>query len=218
VPRRRTRAQPLNCHPAPTCTGCAYNTGRHVWSTARELGGQLETLLAGWREPLQGVALIGHGLGGLVVRSALHQALRSGRAWPAHVRQLVFLGTPHAGADTSGWRIDRMSAKRALAMAALARRRSDGLADFATGALLEHDPRTGQALRPDPLPIGLAAYAVAGAADPLVPVASALGHACDPARELALPESHRWTAAGADHLGLLASDLVLRQVRGWLAA
>ena len=202
-----------------------YNTGRAVWSTARELVAELEALLSSWREPLQRVALVGHGLGGLVVRSALHQGLRSGRAWPAHIGQLVFLGTPHAGTHGQGWRLEGLGAtgrslasNAVLGLAALARRESVGMADFATGNLLEHDPRTGQPLRPDPLPTVVRAYAVAGAADGLVPVASALGHHDEPDRALQLPETRQWIAEGVDHLGLLASDAVLRRVQEWLAA
>lgn len=198
----------------------AYNSGRHVWSSGRELAAELEQRLARWRVPLQGLLLLGHGLGGLVLRSALHQAVRSGLAWPVHLRKLVFLGTPLAGADLARWSL----AQGRLGMpAALARlgRRSDGMADFEAGRFLEQDAPGPAAPSLTSLPPGAQACAIAGRigaglGDGLVPEDSALGRTG--AGGLDLDEAHRWTAEGVDHLGLLTSEAVLQTMRGWLAS
>lgn len=205
-----------------------YNTGRHVWATGHQLASALEQEIARWPVTLQGLSLVGHGMGGLVLRSALHQAVRSGMAWPAVLRRIVFLGTPHAGAHP-GHAFDLLvsgglGARAPLALARLSSRRSEGITDFLQGRWLEHDLAPAPASpMPDPWPPGASAYAVAGsvgsgADDGLVPVASALGRDPGLGQDLQLPEANRWVAAGVDHLGLLRSPEVLRTLRQWMAA
>lgn len=208
-----------------------YNSGRHVGDVARELSAELEPMLSHWRVPLQGVALIGHGLGGLVLRSALHQATRSAKAWPGHVRQVVFLGTPHDGAQPAGTlqllsRLGAGPAAAVLPLAQLARRRSAGIEDFLGGRVLQDDARTGMTPLANAIagvPASLPTYAIAAELpatgdDGLVSVASALGRHIEPARDLMLPDDHRWIAAGIDHAGLLGSDAVYQRMRQWLSA
>jgi hypothetical protein len=214
-------AAALDCTPLYA----AYNSGRHAWSTGRELAAELEQRLAHWRVPVESLVLLGHGLGGLVLRSALHQAVRSGQGWPAHLRKLVFLGTPLGGAPGTG--PDRLfglvgGPQSALApLARLARRRSDGMDDFVAGRFLEQDlPNDAPTLTS--LPPGAHAYAVAGRlgdgdGDGLVPEASALGRDPLAGRGLALADDRRWVAQGVDHVGLLRSDAVLQALRRWLA-
>ncbi len=208
-----------------------YNSGRPVAALGRDLAAELQALLSHWPVPLQGVVLVGHGLGGLVLRSALHHAGRSAMAWPARVEHVVFLGTPHGGADPQqvlAWlaRLGAGRAARLLPLAHLARHRSAGMDDFIHGRVLAADPRTGAAPTSDEdagLPPTLRAHAVAGAigdgrGDGLVSVASALGRAEGTHPALPLPDEHRWVAQGVDHMGLLASDAVFRKMRQWLSA
>jgi len=206
-----------------------YNSGRAIGATGRELAAELEVLLAHWRVPLEGVVLLGHGMGGLVLRSALHQAQHSGLAWPAHVRRLVFLGTPHHGTDPAADLFAGLGFGPAAALSPFlrrARRRSPGMRDFLEGRVLEDDPRTGVAPAQEALaglPPGLPTYAIAGAigdlrSDGLVPVDSALGRHPGAGRDLLLPEEHRCVIEGVDHFGLLRSDAVLATMRQWLSA
>jgi hypothetical protein len=202
-----------------------YNSGRHVWAAGRELAAELEARLARWPVALQGVSLVGHGLGGLVLRSAMHQAVRSGLAWPGHLRHVVFLGTPLQGARAwqGRWPFEHGGlAAQALVgpLARLAGRRSDGMRDFSEGRYLELEA---PAAAGDPLPEGVSGHAIAGAVgagldDGLVPVASALGQDSLIGGALELPERQRWTAAGVDHLGLLGSEAVYQKMRHWLSA
>jgi hypothetical protein len=201
-----------------------YNSGRHVWSNGRELAAELELRLARWPLPLEGVALVGHGLGGLVLRSALHQALRSGLAWPGHVRHVVYLGTPLRGAPD--WDARRPFTAGSLGaqalvgpLARLAGHRSDGMRDFSEGRFLELEPAPADL---DPLPAGIGGHAIAGSIgagldDGLVPVASALGQEGPSGAALVLDERQRWIAAGVDHPGLLGSESVYQTMRHWLS-
>ena len=218
-------AEALSCTPVHV----AYNSGRPVAATGRELAAELEVLLAHWRLPLQGVVLLGHGLGGLVLRSALYQAQRAGMAWPAHVRRIVFLGTPHHGADLSVDLFSRLGLGPRSGLpplGRLARRRSPGMRDFLEGRVLEDEPdgpATPALQATAGLPAGVPAYAIAGAvgdgrSDGVVPVDSALGRHPVAGRDLLLPPEHRWVVHDVDHAGLLRSEAVFQKMRQWLSA
>jgi hypothetical protein len=210
-----------------TAVYARYNTGRHAWASGRELAMALEQRLGSWPVQPEGLALVGHGLGGLVLRSALHHAVRSDMAWPALLQKVVFLGTPHAGAH-AGRALDLLAwgggPQAPLALARLSARRSDGIADFLLGRWLEEDlPGMPASPMPRPWPPGASAYAIAGSvgdglSDGLVPVASALGRDLVGGQDLQLPESNRRVVAGVDHLGLLRSPEVLEVMRQWMAA
>lgn len=205
-----------------------YNSGRHVWAVARELATELEGLLARWPVPVEGLALVGHGLGGLVVRSAVHQAQRSGLAWPAHLKHLVFLGTPWLGA-LSPRDLDPLTLATLRPLAALlpaatfAGLRSEGMDDFLAGRWLDPElPPEQAAAMSDPLPPGVQACAVAGASgdgkgDGIVAIGSALARGEGP-QPMTFGEGHAFTADGVDHRGLLRSEAVLQAMRRWLSA
>ena len=122
-----------------------YNTGRHVSENGRLLAQELERLVKAYPRPLEEVLLVGHSMGGLVSRSACCYAEREGLAWPAKVRRVVCLGSPHHGApleklghaaaailaaiDTPGTRIP----------ARLIEGRSAGIQDLRHGALVDED-------------------------------------------------------------------------------
>ncbi|MCU0268619.1 MAG: hypothetical protein MUF83_08220 [Acidimicrobiales bacterium] len=75
-----------------------YNTGRRVGENGAELDQLLEAVVGAWPVPVERLTLVGHSMGGLVVRSALHRGEARGAAWTDSVRQAVYLGTPHLGA------------------------------------------------------------------------------------------------------------------------
>ena len=75
-----------------------YNSGLHVSINGRAFGQQLGRLIEAWPQPLQHVVVIGHSMGGLVARSALHYATQAQQPWVPRLDDLFFLGTPHHGA------------------------------------------------------------------------------------------------------------------------
>lgn len=221
----RELASALGCTPLYV----HYNTGQAVPATGHELAAELEVALRHWRAPLESLMLAGHGLGGLVLRSALHQAQRAGLAWATHVRKVVFLGTPHRGASPGVDPLAKLGATSARILAPIARlsrRRSAGVRDFLDGRVLQDDARTGGPAAGNAIagvPPAMPTYAIAGAVgdgqdDGLVPVASALGRDAVASRDLLLPEEHRWVIHGVDHASLLASEAVCQKVRQWLAS
>jgi pimeloyl-ACP methyl ester carboxylesterase len=209
-----------------------YNTGRHVSVNGRQLAAELGRLVAGWPLPVEGITLLGHSMGGLVIRSAAHQARQASMAWPALLRQMVFLGTPHHGAPLErggNWLHAALGVSPYLApFTRLTGLRSEGITDLRHGNLLDEDWAGGRFLPRDarsavPLPQGVACHAIAGtltdgaAGDGLVPVASALGRHAVAGRDLQIPPSRHWIAQGVGHLALLRDEAVHQKMRQWLS-
>ena len=71
--------------------------------------------------------------------------------------------------------------------------------------------------RETPLPPGVECFALAGAGDVLVPVASALGLHRDPQRALAIPPPNRWVAPEVGHLDLLDDAAVYARLLAIMA-
>ena len=91
-----------------------YNSGLPVAENGRLLDDLLERLTAVWPGGITELHLIGHSMGGLVIRSACTRAAERGDdGWVARVRNCVYLGTPHDGAPLA----------RGVAIAAAALRR-----------------------------------------------------------------------------------------------
>ncbi len=73
-----------------------YNSGRAIADNGHELALLLERALA--HDGVREIFLVGHSMGGLVLRSACHHASELGHAWLGKTRRAVYLGTPHEGA------------------------------------------------------------------------------------------------------------------------
>lgn len=75
-----------------------YNTGRHVSDNGRTLAALLDALVAHYPVPVTELVLVGHSMGGLVVRSACHYGRAAAMPWTDRVRRVFCLGAPHQGA------------------------------------------------------------------------------------------------------------------------
>jgi len=75
-----------------------YNTGRRVPDNGRLLAQELQRFVDAYPVPIEELTLIGHSMGGLVLRSACHYGDDDGMPWTGLVRRLFCLGSPHAGA------------------------------------------------------------------------------------------------------------------------
>jgi pimeloyl-ACP methyl ester carboxylesterase len=214
-----------------------FNTGLHVSANARELADLLEQLVAAWPVPVTEIALVGHSLGGLVARSAAHQADALGHAWRRPLRHVVGLGTPHLGAPLerfTNWGTHHLGRwPETRPFAALLNRRSVGIKDLRYGALLEEDwlgfdpdeLLTDHCTEATLLP-GVA-YSVASATlsrepegifatDLLVQHGSA--HGIGKVRSIPFDRARSFHLGGRKHhFDLLADQQVYDQLRGWLA-
>jgi pimeloyl-ACP methyl ester carboxylesterase len=217
-----------------------YNSGLHVSINGHALAQRLEHLLDAWPQPVERVALLGHSMGGLLARSAVHYATQAGQRWPARLSDMVCLGTPHHGAplERAGNWVDILlgATPYAAPFARLGKVRSAGITDLRHGNLLDEDwvgrdrfARGADRRQPVPLPAGVRCCAVAASigqqdgdlkdrllGDGLVPLDSALGRHRDPRRCLAFAEERQWVGYGLNHLDLLSHAEVYAQLRRWL--
>jgi pimeloyl-ACP methyl ester carboxylesterase len=213
-----------------------YNSGLSISTNGRILAQQMERLLDAWPVPIERMAMIGHSMGGLVARSALHHAVliqRGGLRWTARVDDLVCLGTPHLGAplESVGHGVDVLlgAAPYAAPLARLGQVRSAGINDLRHGNIVNGGGDGSPRLDAVPLPTTARCYAVAASLGPeggsvkehllgdgLVPVASALGQHREPARRLAFARERQAVVHETNHLALLSSAAVCDALRAWL--
>jgi hypothetical protein len=206
-----------------------YNTGRHVSENGRELAGLLEALLESWPVSAPELAIVAHSMGGLVARSAYRCGVAAGHAWPAGLKQLVFLGTPHHGApfERGGSWVDLLLgvSPYTAPLARLGMVRSAGITDLRYGNVCDEDwqgrdrfQRDGDPRTLVPLPAGVTCHAVAAARDVLVPVDSALGRHRDLGKTLAFPAAQTFVGPEMNHFDLLDRPEVYERVRAALSA
>ncbi|MDO8887350.1 MAG: alpha/beta hydrolase [Hydrogenophaga sp.] len=229
-------AQALGCTPVYV----RYNSGLHTSLNGRELAGQLERLVAQW-PTLESITVLGHSMGGLLARAAVFYGRQMGHRWPAQLKHLVFLGTPHHGAplERAGHGVDVLlsASPFTLPFTQLGMLRSAGITDLRHGHVLDddwqgrgrfdspHDHRV-----PLPLPEGVACFTVAATLAPqrglmadrltgdgLVPLRSALGQHDEAARRLVFAKDSQRTVYRTGHLELLSSPVVAQQLVQWLA-
>jgi len=119
-----------------------YNTGRHVSDSGGDLVRLLSGLVRHWPHPVREIVLIGHSLGGLVVRSAIHQARYRRVPWLSRVTGVICLGTPHAGARlerVAAWTAELLGKYPPTApLSRLLDLRSGAIKDLGHGYLHEH--------------------------------------------------------------------------------
>ncbi len=217
-----------------------YNSGLHTSQNGRELSAQLEQLVTHWPTPIEELSIVAHSMGGLLTRSACHYAKQDDLRWPAHLKNIVFLGTPHHGAplERAGNWVNTILGNMTYTkpFTRLGHLRSAGITDLRYGHVLDEDWHGHNRFhrKPDqrqfvPLPEGVACYTVAATraarrnaladrliGDGLVPLHSALGHHDDAQRTLQFSEASQWIAYRMNHMELLNSPEVTRQMVQWL--
>ena len=222
-----------------------YNSGLHISINGQQLAALLEDLAQLWPVPIEDLSMLTHSMGGLVARSACEQARTTSLNWHAHLKNLIFLGTPLHGAplERVGKWIDTVLGSNAMTrpFARIGQIRSSGITDLRHGYVLASDweglnrfkraDSNSLARQSLPLPDGVACFAVAGTTsqaskmqpagygllgDGLVPVASALGMHADPALALAFPSENKYVAYATNHLALLKSEAIAAQLVRWL--
>ncbi len=120
-----------------------YNTGRHVSDNGYDLARLLAGLLAAWPVPVTEFLLLGHSMGGLVIRSACHLGQQESAAWPDRVAAVFYLGSPHLGAPVArvaglaGWALGQ--AAETQPFVTLVNGSSPGIKDLRHGYLLPAD-------------------------------------------------------------------------------
>ncbi len=191
-----------------------YNTGLPIAENGKQFSRLLTALVAQWPVAVTQIAIVAHSMGGLVTRAALND---SDATWRSKLKQIVFLGTPHAGAplERGGHWVDLLL--KAIPYSApfvrLTTLRSAGITDLREGNTTS------------PLPTDVTCYAIAGSlsatpgaakerflGDGLVPLTSALGETA-----LKFAKRNTWVAQGVGHLDLLSDTGVAAKLIAWFA-
>jgi pimeloyl-ACP methyl ester carboxylesterase len=229
-------ARELGCTPVYV----RFNSGRHISENGRSLSALMEELVAAWPSGAGEIALVGHSMGGLVVRSACCHAAQDDADWVRLVRHSVSLGSPHMGAPLEQ-AVHVLSAGLAALpetrpFANFLRRRSGGIRDLRQGSLVDEDwrDRDPDALRAAacaevPLLEGATHCFVSATVtrsdrhplgrllgDTLVLGPSASGRSRT--RRIPFDEEYGMHLGGATHFALLNHPAVYERLRDWLAA
>ncbi len=120
-----------------------YNTGLRVSENGQRLSRLLAEIVESWPVGVDELVLIGHSMGGLVVRSACHYGEQDGQGWVSGARHVFCLVSPHLGAplekaaNVAGWVLGRFPESRPLAR--VINGRSQGIKDLRFGYLVEED-------------------------------------------------------------------------------
>ena len=210
-----------------------YNSGLAIADNGEALSDLLEALLVAYPVALEEILLIGHSLGGLVVRSTCEHARASSQRWLALVRRVIFIDTPHLGAPLE--RLGRIAAGLLRAVpdpytrlaADIGDLRSDAINDLGD-ADLRHEDRARRRVgirstgwrHPVPLSSAFAHYVIAGTPPPRRPVAAALNDLLVPessvtAQHMELPPYRLRVFPGVGHLQLARHPEVYAQIRAW---
>lgn len=146
----------------------AYNSGAHIHDNAADLNRLLADLVASWPVKVNRLVLVGHSMGGLVIRGASHLALEQAAPsdrrvrvdqarpawWTDLVTEVFLIGTPHRGApleQVSALGISVLdSMPHTAPLARLGNRRSAGIKDLRIGTVIaaELDPQDPEVREP----------------------------------------------------------------------
>ena len=222
-----------------------FNSGLHISDNGEALDALLESAIERAEPKPVELVLMGHSMGGLVIRAATHVAsLREKSAWLPLAKRAVYLGSPHLGAplervgNVLTWALKKVGATANEPITELVGEilamRSSGVKDLRYGNVSRHDwdGHDADALlqnrrHPVPLLPEIRHHLIAGTlandptlsllfGDALVPVPSATGQARPHDRSPVFPETHVRVLPGMSHLALAHDPKVYEIVREWL--
>jgi triacylglycerol lipase len=219
-----------------------YNSGLAIADSGSALARLLDELVAAYPVRLEELLLLGFSMGGLVIRSACHEASATESRWLPLVRRAIYVGTPHLGAPYE--RLGRFAARVLLAVdnpytkliGDIANLRSAGVQDLGDADLRHEDRGDKRPIRlrdwrhPVPLLPDIEHFLVAGTlarepwlgaffGDAVVPLASASATADARAAADAdgLRSDHLKVIPGVAHMALAHHPEVYETIRAWCA-
>lgn len=216
-----------------------YNSGLRISSNGERLAALIDQLVAEWPVPVTRLTLVGHSMGGLVIRAACCEAEQASMPWLELARRIVYLGAPHFGAPlevaatAAGVALRKLPETTPLATALASR--SVGIKDLRYGDIRPSDwadIRDPDAWRAPPVEcaplLESAEHFYIGATltrnrdhfvgrmigDALVTFPSASGES--PTRQLAFDIDHGRHLGGLHHFDLLNHPRVWAILKEWL--
>ncbi|UYZ59371.1 esterase/lipase family protein [Hymenobacter latericus] len=122
-----------------------YNSGRHISQNGRELSQLLTALVTHWPEAISELVLVGHSMGGLVIRSAGYYGQQAQAPWLSQLRQVFLLAVPNEGSFLeqhsflTALMLRRFDLRLARLLADTIDRRSNGIRDLRHARLVDED-------------------------------------------------------------------------------
>ncbi|HEU4568013.1 MAG TPA: alpha/beta fold hydrolase [Marmoricola sp.] len=196
------------------------NTGLSLRENGAALAGLLDRLVGAWPAEVRRIALVGHSMGGLVVRAACAVRTDAEPPWTDLVTDVVTLGTPHLGAPLE--RVVHAGARtlgrvpEAAPFGRILEFRSPGILDLRRGLApdVQNLPRARYHLVAATLCRSPRSPLAETPGDLLVPYSSAIGR---PRRGPEMfPGADVLHVPRADHFALLNHDTVHTALRAWL--
>ncbi len=202
-----------------------FNSGRAIHENGAELSRQLELLVENWPREVERLVLLGHSMGGLMIRSACHHGRHQGHQWTLRSLDCAYLGSPHdgswlaKGAQGMAGMMQRMPRDYLRVVGEFIDLRSEGIRNLSRGEVTPPD------IEEPPLLPGADHYVVSGLlsrrqehpvnalfGDALVHEASARGE-----RRSGWSLTDTAAFPGVDHFRLAHHRLVGNQLLEWLA-
>lgn len=226
--------QSLEAHPGLTPVSVRYNSGQKVSVNGERLASLLESLHREWPVPVESIALVGHSMGGLVIRSACKFAETAESPWLTAVSNVVAIGSPHLGApleklvNAVAWGLN--VARETRPLADFLNNRSSGIKDLRFGAIKETDwggvdpdALLVNKVADDGLPASIDHHFVAGVvtSDRTHPVGIAMGDLMVRSDSATggqrLDPTDVVVIGGVRHSDLASEQAVIDHVLGWLS-
>jgi len=210
-----------------------YNTGAKISDNGDELCELLTELVTNWPADIQTLDVVGHSMGGLVLRSACNVGQAGDSPWIPLLTNAIYLGTPHHGApmeQVAHAAIGLLGQSEHTApIARLANRRSAGIKDLRQGAVAATDESASaepKSISPDPPLLASANHVfvasqllpdkwgplTSAVGDLMVQVVSATGSHPDRGLQ-APPNRSQHRLQGVTHIGLLCDADVYEILR-----
>ncbi len=216
-----------------------YNSGLRISENGEALDAVMGRLVEAYPGPIEEIALIGHSMGGLVIRSAHHAASERKSAWLGLAKRAFYIGAPHLGAplerfgNALTWALAKIPNPITGLVAEIVNLRSSGVKDLRYGNLRREDWEGADAdallqnrRHPVPLLPHVRHHLIAGTlssdlessllfGDLLVPIRSAAGRAEERDRSPSFPQRHIKVLPGFNHLRLAHDRAVYSHLRAW---
>jgi pimeloyl-ACP methyl ester carboxylesterase len=191
-----------------------YNSGLAIDQNGDSLASLLDALYAVYPLPVEEIILIGHSMGGLVLRSACHPRLERESAWVRKVTHVFYIGAPHEGASlakiahTGAGILHAVPNSITRLVGDVLDLRSQGIKDLQTGSDAPWLPHAGH-------------YLITGAwhNDPEHIASVLLGDGLVHARiaqDEAIPAAHIRAFPGIRHMQLAHDRTIYDQILAWL--
>jgi pimeloyl-ACP methyl ester carboxylesterase len=202
------------------------NTGLPIRENGVALAALLRDVVASWPVEVERIALVGHSMGGLIMRAALNvlalsSVVDGADSWTDRVTDVVTLGSPHRGAPIA-WGIGHGSRLLGLlpetsAFGRILDKRSEGVRDLVDGYVDELPPLKEARYRLVAATVTESARHPVGSivGDYLVRPRSAVGR--DRRGAELFPDAESLHVGRTDHFGILNHPDVLAALKRWLA-